>query len=95
MSSRRETTVAVAALLTFAATVPAVLAIADVRERQVATDQRTDLVDSQVTTRQAPADYDGDGVTDGRDECPTRPETRNGFQDGDGCPDLVATTGAS
>lgn len=42
-----------------------------------------------------PPDYDGDGVPDDRDACPTRPETVNGFQDGDGCPDVVATTGAS
>ena len=40
-------------------------------------------------------DFDGDGIPDDRDACPTRPETVNGFQDGDGCPDVVATTGAS
>lgn len=41
------------------------------------------------------ADYDGDGIPNSRDACPTRPETYNGFQDADGCPDVVATTGAS
>lgn len=40
-------------------------------------------------------DYDRDGIPDGTDRCPTRPETVNGFKDGDGCPDVVATTGAS
>ncbi|MFC6756297.1 thrombospondin type 3 repeat-containing protein [Halomicroarcula sp. GCM10025894] len=47
------------------------------------------------STRQAPADYDGDGINDSADKCPTRPETKNGFQDADGCPDVVETTGAS
>lgn len=40
-------------------------------------------------------DYDGDGIPDTRDRCPTRPERPNGFQDDDGCPDVVTTTGAS
>lgn len=48
-----------------------------------------------VTTRRVPKDYDGDGFTDSTDACPTRPETQNGFQDGNGCPDIVAKTGAS
>ncbi|MFB6092963.1 MAG: thrombospondin type 3 repeat-containing protein [Haloquadratum sp.] len=47
------------------------------------------------TPRPAPSDYDGDGVPDSTDRCPTRPETTNGYQDSDGCPDVVATTGAS
>jgi len=42
-----------------------------------------------------PSDYDTDGIADGNDRCPTRPETVNGFQDGDGCPDVVKETGAS
>lgn len=46
-------------------------------------------------TPTAPPDYDSDGIPDDRDVCPTRPETVNGFQDGDGCPDVVTTTGAS
>lgn len=42
------------------------------------------------------ADFDDDGIPDASDRCPTRPETMNGFQDGDGCPDVVETsTGAS
>lgn len=33
------------------------------------------------------ADTDGDGFLDGDDKCPNEPETFNGFQDEDGCPD--------
>jgi OmpA-OmpF porin, OOP family len=35
----------------------------------------------------APGDRDGDGVPDDVDECPDRPEDRDGFEDEDGCPD--------
>ncbi|RLM53502.1 hypothetical protein DVK02_13550 [Halobellus sp. Atlit-31R] len=58
-------------------------------------DAGDELVDQTVSTRQAPADYDSDGISDSADKCPTRPETKNGFQDADGCPDVVETTGAS
>jgi outer membrane protein OmpA-like peptidoglycan-associated protein len=34
------------------------------------------------------ADKDGDGISDDYDACPAEPETVNGFQDGDGCPDV-------
>jgi len=34
-------------------------------------------------------DRDGDGVVDSRDRCPNDMETRNGFQDADGCPDQL------
>lgn len=34
-----------------------------------------------------PRDADGDGIRDGRDRCPEMPEDRDGFEDGDGCPD--------
>jgi OOP family OmpA-OmpF porin len=34
-------------------------------------------------------DTDGDGFQDGVDQCVDKPETRNGFQDTDGCPDEV------
>ncbi len=34
-----------------------------------------------------PADTDGDGIVDDKDRCPSEPETVNGFQDADGCPD--------
>lgn len=65
------------------------------REQLAIESQRAQAIDYQVETRQATGDYDGDGITDNADVCPTRPETTNGFQDDDGCPDIVATTGAS
>lgn len=34
-------------------------------------------------------DTDGDGILDPDDNCPEEPETKNGFQDADGCPDEV------
>lgn len=34
-----------------------------------------------------PADQDGDGVLGAADQCPDRAETKNGFEDADGCPD--------
>jgi outer membrane protein OmpA-like peptidoglycan-associated protein len=34
-------------------------------------------------------DNDGDGLTNTEDSCVDDPETRNGFEDGDGCPDEV------
>ncbi len=36
----------------------------------------------------APIDTDGDGFVDALDRCPTEPETRNGVEDSDGCPEL-------
>lgn len=93
--SRRETVVTVVALLVFAVTVPAVLAVVDVREKQVTDERQEAAIDTQVTARQAPGDYDGDGISDANDTCPTRGETTNDFQDDDGCPDVVETTGAS
>jgi len=36
-----------------------------------------------------PIDTDGDGIPDHLDACPTEPETFNGFEDDDGCPDVV------
>jgi len=37
-------------------------------------------------------DADGDGIPDSSDSCPTQLETVNGFQDTDGCPDVVPPT---
>jgi outer membrane protein OmpA-like peptidoglycan-associated protein len=37
---------------------------------------------------EAPPDRDGDGVPDAQDACPDRPEDVDGFDDGDGCPDI-------
>jgi outer membrane protein OmpA-like peptidoglycan-associated protein len=36
----------------------------------------------------AAADRDGDGIPDAVDRCPAEPEDKDGFEDGDGCPDL-------
>ena len=36
-----------------------------------------------------PPDSDGDGFVDPEDGCPNEPETKNGYQDGDGCPDVL------
>lgn len=36
-----------------------------------------------------PADSDGDGITDDQDKCVDQAETKNGYQDTDGCPDEV------
>ena len=35
------------------------------------------------------ADADADGIVDASDGCPAEPETKNGFDDDDGCPDAV------
>src|SRR5690606_31353821 len=34
-------------------------------------------------------DRDGDGIPDSADNCPDQPETDNGFEDEDGCPDEI------
>ena len=36
-----------------------------------------------------PADADGDDLPDAADKCPNDMETKNGYQDDDGCPDSV------
>ena len=36
-------------------------------------------------------DKDADGITDDLDKCPDQPETKNGFEDADGCPDELPT----
>jgi outer membrane protein OmpA-like peptidoglycan-associated protein len=35
-----------------------------------------------------PPDRDNDGIPDTKDQCPDRPEDKDGFQDADGCPDI-------
>lgn len=97
MTERRrvDLAVAAAAVLLLVASMAVVWTVADVRADAAVASKQDDLVGGTVSTRQAPADYDGDGVPDDRDVCPTRPENENGFQDDDGCPDVVATTGAS
>ncbi|MDY6775413.1 MAG: hypothetical protein SV253_04960 [Halobacteria archaeon] len=87
--------------VTFAAVFVLILSIAVTwqvgvyRETQAKESKTEDLVNSQVQKRHSTNDYDGDGITDASDRCPTRPETQNGFEDSDGCPDIVTTTGAS
>jgi OOP family OmpA-OmpF porin len=34
-------------------------------------------------------DTDKDGIFDDKDKCPKEPETKNGFEDTDGCPDKI------
>ncbi len=51
-------------------------------------DGLTDFEELRVTnTDPQNPDTDGDGFRDGDDKCPRLPETRNNFQDDDGCPD--------
>lgn len=95
MSPPSDRTVAVVAVLVLVAALAVSWQVGVVRDERVDRAERQDLVDHQVTDRRAPDDYDGDGVADATDDCPTRPETANGFRDGDGCPDVVTTTGAS
>lgn len=95
MSWTRKHRITVAAIVVLVMAVPALWQIGDVRAAQATEEKRSDLVEQTVSTRQAPDDYDGDGINDATDRCPTRPESTNGFQDGDGCPDVVETTGAS
>ncbi len=40
-----------------------------------------------------PPDGDGDGLPDPADRCPLEPETANGYQDDDGCPDSLDRDG--
>ncbi|MCB9554577.1 MAG: OmpA family protein [Deltaproteobacteria bacterium] len=41
------------------------------------------------TVTGCPLDSDGDGLTDDKDKCPQEPETKNGYEDEDGCPDTL------
>ena len=43
-----------------------------------------------ATRSSATPDRDGDGLADRDDLCPTEPETVNGLEDDDGCPDQLA-----
>lgn len=43
-----------------------------------------------TTSARPPSDVDRDGLVDPVDECPRQPETLNGLDDDDGCPDVVA-----
>jgi outer membrane protein OmpA-like peptidoglycan-associated protein len=53
-----------------------------------ATAQSRLFLGADLCPGQCPADdRDGDGIPNDYDVCPDQPETVNGFQDGDGCPD--------
>jgi len=95
MSWTHKQRITVVAIVVLVVAVPALWQIGDVRATQATEKVQSDLVEQTVSERQAPTDYDGDGIDDSTDECPTRPESANGFQDADGCPDVVETTGAS
>ncbi|CQH58904.1 uncharacterized protein HHUB_2856 [Halobacterium hubeiense] len=95
MSWTRKQRISVAAVVLLVAATPVLWQVSNVRATYATEEKQTEVVNQPVATRQAPNDYDGDGVADSTDRCPTRPETENGFQDADGCPDVVATTGAS
>jgi outer membrane protein OmpA-like peptidoglycan-associated protein len=41
------------------------------------------------------SDKDGDGIPDAADKCPDDPETKNGYRDDDGCPDLASQAPAA
>lgn len=45
------------------------------------------FVPSAAKTVSSVKDTDGDGILDGADQCPTEAEDKDGFDDGDGCPD--------
>lgn len=95
MSWTHKQRITVVAIVVLVMAVPALWQIGDVRAIQTNEEKQSDLVDRSVSSRQAPTDYDDDGINDSTDRCPTRPESTNGFQDADGCPDVVETTGAS
>lgn len=95
MSWTHKQRISVVAVVILIAAVPVLWQISNVRAAYATEEKQTDLVNQTVATRQAPNDYDGDSINDSTDRCPTRPETENGFQDTDGCPDVVTTTGAS
>lgn len=95
MSWTHKQRITVVAIVVLVVAMPALWQIGQIRAAEVTEEKQADLVNQTVQERQAPTDYDGDGISDSKDECPTRPETENGFQDSDGCPDIVETTGAS
>ncbi|WP_311170548.1 thrombospondin type 3 repeat-containing protein [Halobellus ordinarius] len=95
MSTTHRQRITVVAIALLIVATPILWQIGDVRAAQATEEKRAELTNETVTARQAPNDYDGDGIPDATDQCPTRPETENGFQDADGCPDVVETTGAS
>lgn len=49
----------------------------------------TTNIGGTIVNTPTPGDADGDGFDDITDQCPNEAETYNGFEDGDGCPDLL------
>ncbi|ATB36096.1 hypothetical protein CYFUS_001510 [Cystobacter fuscus] len=47
----------------------------------------TDEAAPEAAPAAAPVDTDGDGIPDTADQCPTKAEDKDGFEDQDGCPD--------
>lgn len=45
--------------------------------------------DAGVPALRGCPDSDNDGIANNKDKCPQEPETRNGFEDDDGCPDII------
>jgi hypothetical protein len=93
MGWTRNQQITLVVVVVFLITVPVLWQISSVRAAQ-ATTEPAEMMET-VSTQQTPNDYDGDSIPDATDQCPQRPETENGFQDDDGCPDVVETTGAS
>jgi hypothetical protein len=52
-------------------------------------DGLSDTAEAAAGTDPLDPDTDNDGVLDGADQCALEPETVNGFQDTDGCPDVA------
>ncbi|NLH47123.1 MAG: OmpA family protein [Myxococcales bacterium] len=50
---------------------------------------------NELRTNPLDADTDHDGLADNKDACPLEPETKNGFMDDDGCPEVVLARKAS
>ena len=88
MFEKREAWVFALAVALVAASIVGALQVAEIRRAD-------DDGGAPVATQVAPGDWDGDGIPDAQDACGARPETFNGFQDQDGCPDVVTTTRAS
>ena len=49
-------------------------------------------IDEDCSGSDLTTDTDGDGIQNSIDSCPTQAETINGFQDSDGCPDIIPTS---
>ena len=91
-----RTTFAVLAVVLTVLTVPAVATYRTTHTPHRATDAKAAPGTAGRSASHGTArDTDHDGIPNARDQCPNRPERYNGYRDGDGCPDVVARTGAS